>query len=50
MTKIKWRLTSEHPEESAKVIVETLDGVYYLDIISDHFEAWSDQIIRWAYV
>lgn len=47
---LEWRLPSEQPRFGSKIIAETLDGRYLTDIIDERWEAWSERIIRWAYI
>lgn len=53
-TKVKeldWRLTYERPKTGSKIIVQSLDGIYYIyGPVSENFGRFGDDMIRWAYV
>lgn len=48
--KIEWKTASMFPVSDSKVLIQTYDDEYYINYIDDHFEKWSDGIMRWAYV
>lgn len=49
---IHWRLPFEKPMQGSHVIIETLDGDYIEEWISDDevFDIWDEAVIRWAYL
>ena len=48
---IHWRLPSEKPIAGSRVIIETLDGDYVEEEISNDevFDTWNEAVIRWAF-
>ncbi len=49
---IHWRLPAEKPIAGSRVIIETLNGEYVEEKISDDevFDIWNESVIRWAYL
>lgn len=49
-TLLVWHHVTMSPIKPSTVIVEDLDGLYYICHIKENFDEWSERAVRWAYI
>ena len=47
---LDWRLPSEKPCKNEYVIIEYLDGRQDYGEVSELFDDWADDVVKWAYI